>query len=266
MNLKSIKRKAKNSWLLLKHFQNPFLIPFARMGWINIPYCSYKVRKNGYDYSMLGRLLGGDHRILREVLVEETYRPVLELLPFKPLRVVDIGAHIGAFIIWLHRHRGINEAFCFEPDSDSFSLCQFNLHQNGYDKVRLHRQAVGGTTRESKIWIDPVAHARSSLNRTRHSSPTQHSTIQVLALNEWLEKTPGNFDLLKLDCEGSEWEMLECCPTAFARFSIIVAEVHRDPEGKHDIQDFAAVLGQHGFTTVSCAGLYIGRNSDATKL
>ena len=207
MNLKSIKRKAKNSWLLLKHFQNPFLIPFARMGWINIPYCSYKVRKNGYDYSMLGRLLGGDHRILREVLVEETYRPVLELLPFKPLRVVDIGAH-----------------------------------------------------------IDPVAHARSSLNRTRHSSPTQHSTIQVLALNEWLEKTPGNFDLLKLDCEGSEWEMLECCPTAFARFSIIVAEVHRDPKGKHDIQDFAAVLGQHGFTTVSCAGLYIERNSDATKL
>jgi FkbM family methyltransferase len=259
MSLKSVMRKARNGWLLIKHFKNPFLILFARLGWINVPYSSFSVRKSGIEYNLVGRLLGGDHRILREVLVEQTYRSVLELLPPKPLRVVDIGAHIGAFILWLNQQHRVNGAFCFEPDAESFTLCQFNLSQSGYDNIRLHRQAIGGSTRESKIWIDPSAHARSSIYKDRHATVSRHGKIQIVALNEWLEKIGGDFDLLKMDCEGSEWEILESCPEAFERFSIIVAEIHRDPIGKRNIQDFAAALSEHGFTTVSCGPLYIGR-------
>jgi FkbM family methyltransferase len=267
MNLKSLRQKAKHYGQLIKHFQNPVLILFVRLGWIDIKYCSYHIRKDRIDYDMLARARGGDLWILREVLVEETYRPVLKLLPPRPIRVLDIGAHIGAFTIWLHRQHGVHEAFCFEPDSDSFSLCQFNLQQNGCNGVRPYQQAIGGSTRESEIWMDTVTHARSTLHKRVTSSAPQYSNVQVIALNEWLEEVQGNFDLLKMDCEGSEWEILDAAPAAFTRFSIIVAEIHADPNGKRTINDFAIALSQHGFKTVSSDKLYIGRcNADAARL
>ncbi len=258
-NLKLISNKGKQYYQLFKHFRNPLLVFLARLGWIKIAYCSYHIHKNGIDYSMLGRARGGDLWILREVLVEETYRPILELLPAGPLRILDVGAHIGSFTIWLHRRHGVNEAFCFEPNSDSFSLCQFNVGQNGCDNVWLSRQAMGGSTRESEMWADPITHARSSLHRRATSSTTQQQRVQVIALNEWLEKVQGSFDLLKMDCEGAEWEMLKAAPAAFTRFSIIVAEIHEDPDGQQNIGDFAAALSRHGFSTVHCDGFYIGR-------
>jgi len=263
---KLIRNKAKQYYQLLRHFRNPILVLLARLGWINIAYCSYHIRKNGIDYSMLGRARGGDLWILREVLVEETYRPILELLPAGPLRILDVGAHIGTFTIWLHRQHGVNEAFCFEPNADSFSLCQFNIGQNGCNNVWLSRQAMGGSTRESEMWVDTITHARSSIHRRETSSATQQK-VQVIALNEWLEKVQGSFDLLKMDCEGAEWEMLKADPVAFTRFSIIVAEIHDDPDGKYKIEDFAAALDRHGFTTVRCDDLYVGRrNSNTDRL
>jgi FkbM family methyltransferase len=259
MNLKSIRTKAKHSWQLIKHFQHPLLVPLARLGWIKVDYCSFRVRKGKVEYTVLGRPLGGDHRILREVLVDETYRPLLELLPQEPVRLIEIGAHIGAFTIWLHRQHGIGEAFCFEPDLESFALCQFNLTRNGSGNFRLHRQAIGGTTRECEIWIDPVAHAKSSLLSKRASSASQQSKVQVIAFSEWLEQVEGDFDVLKMDCEGSEWEILDATPAAFARFSIIIAEIHGDPNGERNICDFASALARNGFATVSSDRLYIGR-------
>jgi len=120
---------------------------------------------------------------------------------------------------------------------------------------------MGGSTRESEMWVDTITHARGSLHRRETSSTTQHRRVQVIALNEWLETVEGSFDLLKMDCEGSEWEMLKAAPTAFTRFSIIVAEVHTDPDGKSGIQEFAAALRRQGFTALSCDGLYIGRRN-----
>ena len=264
MNLKSIMTKAKHGLATIKHFQHPFVVPLARLGWIKLDYCSFCVRKKRVDYTLLGRPLGGDHRILREVLVDEVYRPILELLPRRPVRLVEIGTHIGAFSIWLHRQHGISEAFCFEPDLESFALCQFNLGRNGSGNFKLHRQAVGGTTRETKMWIDPGAHAKSSLLGERVNFAGQQRNVDVIAFSEWLEQTPGDFDVLKMDCEGSEWEIIDAGAAVFTRFSVIVAEIHQSLKGNRDINDFAAGLNHHGFRTMSSTGLYIGLRSSGS--
>jgi hypothetical protein len=62
-----------------------------------------------------------------------------------------------------------------------------------------------------------------------------------------------------MDCEQSEWEMLDAAHAAVTGFSIVVAEMHCDPDRNRSIEDFAAVLTQHGFTTLSGDGLYVGR-------
>jgi FkbM family methyltransferase len=265
----SLYKKGRVVGYWFKYFQNPLLILLTRLGWIKVAYCSYHIRKEQCVYEMLGRPVsnaGGDLMVLREVLIEETYKSILELLPPRPIRIVDVGANIGAFTIWLHRQCGVLEGFLFEPDLDSFSICQFNLNQNGCDDIRLDRQAIGGITREAEMWVNSAQPARSSLCRQSLNGRTQKT--HVISLSDWLKTVPGDLDLLKLDCEGSEWEILDAGAKAFSRFGLVVAEVHRDLSGKHDIGDFPASLTKHGFTTLRwdarSNGLYIGRRDSCS--
>jgi len=214
---------------------------------------------------MLGRPVsasGGDISILREVLIDETYKAILPLLPSTPLRVVDIGANIGTFTVWLHGERSIREGFCFEPDPDSYNLCRFNIERWECGDVSVYPLGVGETTRDAEIWSVPNRPAQVSIYR-RENSDRNTQKIQIVGFNDWLDRHVGDFDLLKSDCEGSEWEIIESAEGALRRFHIIVAEVHSDPTGRHQVGDFPQMLSRQGFTTVRWDGheygLYVGR-------
>ncbi len=202
--------------------------------------------------------------VLREVLVEETYRDVLPLLPQKGLRVVDIGANLGSFTIWLSHTAKVDEAFCFEPEPDSFRLLQLNLANNGCGFARALGNAVGGESREAQIALNRRNPGATNIYGTDpNPNRPQGNQIQVVAFSEWLRQTPGVFDVLKMDCEGSEWEILRATSESeFARFDAIVAEVHPDPEGLHAIENFPELMGSRGFRAVRwdrrLVGLYVG--------
>lgn len=131
------------------------------------------------------------------------------------------------------------------------------------EKARQYWQIVGGKTRETEIWMDAQTSARNSLYE-RKTSSSKRSKIQVIALQEWLETIQRPFDLLKMDCEKAEWQMLKATPTSFTRFPIIVAEIHRNPNGSQQMKEFIATLSQCGVRTVSCDGLYIGQRHVAS--
>ena len=244
---------------LWRHFDSPLFVLASRMGWPALSHFSYQLSVDGVDYSMLGRPTHGDLGVMREVLIEQTYKQLLPLLPSRPLRVVDVGAHIGSFTVWLHRTHGLSEAFCFEPDVDSFTICEFNLRRNGCPAT-VQQRALGGRTREEDFWSDATTAARHSLQRRSTSSTAAARRVQVVGFAEWLRTVPGRFDVLKLDCEGAEWELLDEAADAFSRFDVIVAEVHHDPTGaERDARSIGTLLANKGFTTVSTAGLYLAR-------
>jgi FkbM family methyltransferase len=248
--------KAKHSFSMFRHFRSPALTFLVRLGFLKVDYCSYRLRKNGYSYGLLGRPLGGDHRIIREVLIDETYAPILPILPNKPLRALDIGAHIGSFMIWLSAHKTVGEAYCFEPEPDSFNLCRFNLAQQA--NVQVIRTALGGKTRRSAIFIDPAAHGRSTIiEGMGRPANTQAADTMILSLADWMADRPNTWDLLKMDCEGAEWEILRACPEAFSRFSVIVAEIHHDPVEHRTSADFASAIQELGFKIVPNNRLFL---------
>src|SRR5207248_8127908 len=95
---------------IIRHFQNPFLIILLRVGLIRLPYFSYRIRKGAHQFTMLARPTTtsmADLFVLREVLLDETYKDVLPFLDGGSLRVVDIGANLGSFTIWLHHKIGL---------------------------------------------------------------------------------------------------------------------------------------------------------------
>jgi hypothetical protein len=91
----------------------------------------------------------------------------------------------------------------------------------------------------------------------------------VIAFEKWLREIEGGFDLLKMDCEGAEWEIIrDTDPQQFARFQVAVVEVHNDPEHKQSVPEFKQSMENLGFRTVrwdnKSHGLYVGTRNAAT--
>jgi FkbM family methyltransferase len=252
---------------IFRNFRNPFMVSALRLGWYRLPLFNYRITKGKACYEMLARPAAIDHSdlsILRSVLVEEEYGELLPLLPAGPLRIVDIGANLGAFTLWLERQRGLGEAFCFEPDPGSFNLCRFNLAHNRCPAARVIPKAVGGQGREIEMYVNSARPGSVTIYGQPSSPAAEKCHVEVVAFGEWLKTVTGDFDVLKMDCEGAEWEIFRHTPPEqFRRFRRIIAEVHGDPaQPPASIAEFRRLAEAAGFTTVRddnhVHGLYLG--------
>jgi FkbM family methyltransferase len=259
--------RLKLAMTLWRHFENFWLILLIRLRIVRLPYFLYRIRGEGRAYSMLGRPTAsssGDIFVLREVLVDEIYKDAVASVNGEDLRIVDIGANIGAFMVWSNTVFRLREAFCFEPEPESFRLLGFNLSQNGCTTVRTYPFAVGGTPRMVKLAVNKNVPAAANIY---DEAQNDGQMVAVISFCDWLGKTEGDFDLLKMDCEGAEWEIvrhMDC--QQIARFQTVLVEVHPDPENQQAIADFEPAMKKLGFETVrwdnKSFGLYVGRRKD----
>lgn len=248
-----------------RHFQNPWLIILLRLGFIKLPYFPHQIRKGAHRYTLLARPTTtscADLFILRDVLLAETYKDILPLLPKKNLRILDVGANLGSFTLWLHRQTGVREAFCFEPEIDSFRLLNFNLALNECAAAKAIPCAIGGETRTAKLALKASSPGGTSLYAD-YTTRADARSVSVVSLEEWLRGVAGDFDLLKMDCEGSEWEIMDKTDARlFARFPVLLAEVHGDPVHNRPPAEFRRLAEKRGYRTVRSDdkyhGLYIG--------
>ena len=110
---------------------------------------------------------------------------------------------------------------------------------------------MGGQARKVRMALKQDSPGGTSIYQAGAAEQAGSGEVEVLALGDWLEQTGGAFDLLKLDCEGAEWEILRrTSPSAFARFGALVAEVHDDPEEASPVERFGALAEACGFRTV----------------
>lgn len=261
--------RVKPVFQIRRHFKNPWLIILLRLGVIKLPYFLYQIRKENRSYAMLARPTTtsmADLFVLREVLVEEAYKDVLPLLTRKNIRLLDIGANLGSFTIWMHRVLGVREAFCFEPEPDSFRLLNFNLSLNDCTTAKTVGCAVGGESRMTRMSLKKGSPGGTTLYADYSARP-EAKPVPVVALEEWLSGVEGDFDLLKMDCECSEWEIVDkTAPRQFARFPILLAEVHSDPVSNRPVGEFKRLMENLGYRTVRwdnrTQGLYVGIRDD----
>ena len=264
-NLRAQWDHVKSVFQIRRHFQNPWLIVLLRLGIIKLPYFLHRLQKGPHSYAMLARPTTtscADLYTLRDVLLDEAYRDVLPLLPEKNLRLLDIGANLGSFTLWLHRQVGVREAFCFEPEIDSFRLLNFNLALNDCTTAKTIQCAIGGETRTAKLALKKSSPGGTNLY-VDYSACVDARSVSIVALEEWLRGIEGDFDLLKMDCECSEWEIVDKTdPQQFERFPVLLAEVHSDPVRNRPVTEFERLVENLGYHTVrwdnKYHGLYIG--------
>lgn len=146
-----------------------------------------------------------DVLIPAETFLDKNYEP---LFKFKrpPKVIVDLGSHVGDFIIWASRRYGPTKIVAVEMDASIFRIANKNIKLNKLEnKIVIINKAVH---LENNISINmqkiPLLTAASLEVKGKGSS-----RIKTISLEE-IYKLSGNkvIDYLKIDIEGAEKYLL----------------------------------------------------------
>ena len=183
-----------------------------------------ELRQTGLKFKVRGKM---DVWSLKETLLDRFY----ERFGFAVQdgwTVVDIGGGIGDYTIFAAYGRPNAQVLAFEPFPESFQLLRENLDLNQIDNVEIFSQAVSsqeGTLQFGSPSSDPLS------MQTAHGllAPAGHA-LQVPAVSlASIINGPagGRIDLLKLDCEGAEYDiLLNSTPAVLEKIDRIVMEYH----------------------------------------
>jgi FkbM family methyltransferase len=144
--------------------------------------------------------------------------------------VIDVGANIGVFSIYAAECARGGRVYAFEPNPESLRYLKKNVDASRLGNVVVFPTAVAGGTGERLLHVRPGNLLVSSL--ARGSPGDGEIRVRCVSLDEVMEVNGiTQCDLLKLDCEGSEYEILQnCSPKTLGRVERIVGEFHEGPD------------------------------------
>lgn len=123
--------------------------------------------------------------------------------------VVDAGAHVGLFSIWMTRQNPQRRIIALEPFAENYHCLRANLESAGAARVEAHQMGVGGAV---KVGCMQAVGERSidHLLKPANDDASDRSTFQVLTLGDILEMAEDSrISFFKIDVEGAEREMFE---------------------------------------------------------
>ena len=172
------------------------------------------------------RFRGSDEQALCEVLVDREYAFLTNLLSATPVpTILDIGAHIGTFAIWVFSVNPKARVLSVEADPRTYWVTELNVAaftEGGTDWQVIHGAAAGEDG--GVLHLSDVGPSMS-----HHIDP--HGTVEVhgKSLTRLLDRIApdgASVDLVKIDIEGSEEAFLCAAPDALKRVKSLVIELH----------------------------------------
>jgi len=137
--------------------------------------------------------------------------------------IIDIGAHIGLFSLLVSKSCPNGKIFSYEPIKKNFNLLINNLESNKLKNVFPFNLAVSKESSKIKLFLDSDDSAHSLFGKNN-----EFETVQSISLDKIFDT--NNIDsckILKLDCEGAEYEIIESLPKQyFTRIENIIMEYH----------------------------------------
>ena len=119
--------------------------------------------------------------------------------------VLDVGANIGVATIWFSERCPLARIFAVEPSSEASARLLRNINRNGLgNRVSVLTVALGEGGR-------PLYLVFGEHSGVSHTDTEPHDGSQMVwsaDLKTILEIVGGHVDVMKLDCEGAEYDII----------------------------------------------------------
>ena len=170
------------------------------------------------------------------------YNEVYDDPHIKGSTIIDVGAFIGDTPIYFAL-KGAKRVVALEPMPLTYKICIENVKLNGLeDKIEVRNIAVGAKTGYIALFqVDKL-----SLTSFQTGHEIRVPSVRLSALINKIEESEKNNIILKMDCEGCEYESI---PEAInsgtlLKVSLVMVELH----GKlRQIMRIIQLLKQYGF-------------------
>lgn len=192
--------------------------------------------------------------ILKEVFVEKEYN----LLSNENFVVFDIGMNIGISSLFFGLQQNITQIYSFEPVVPTYNQALYNLELNPTisNKIEAFNFGLGGFTRTEKVLFNAQSKGNcgirleSSLVIDKENSNEIEIYIKNVSevLPELISKHSKQKIVLKIDCEGAEYEILQKLSNDKVLNTIDVLLIEWHDKGATIIEE---LLVANGFFVVS---------------
>lgn len=164
-----------------------------------------------------------DEMALREVLIDQEYAFLRDWLkPVASPKVIDIGAHIGTFAMWLATAKASAELISVEADPATHRLAERNVAAHLSGARVLHR--AGGAADDTVLRLSVEGPSMS--HRIAPTGGVEVRSISLTTLVKMAAGAGGRVNLVKIDIEGSEEALLCANPEILRDIDAIVIELH----------------------------------------
>ena len=196
----------------------------------------------------------GDAMTLAEIFLDDCYVRDLTLPP-NPV-IIDVGGFIGDFSLYAVRRLNARRVIVCEPSPRNWELLLKNIVNNGYeDRIEPVNKAVtdGGN---AMMNIDAPDEYQCMVSAYCPSEQLL-SAVSGISLGQLLrDHAVESVDLLKIDCEGGEYAILESTPAdVLSRVRNIVFEYHDIDGGWAKLESVKQRLHREGYALHMRRGL-----------
>lgn len=214
-------------------FKNPFPLIYHYFNLTSPPEKRIQLR-NGSEVILSGH--GLDIVVLFQVFCERVY-------PTDGATVVlDLGANIGLFSLYA-AFGGAEKIYAFEPNREAYRCMLENIRRNHLQKViAAYNYAV--TSKSNEVVTIPKAASPQNHIAYGDFNNDEYESVNTISLNDIVSKESIScVDLLKMDCEGSEYDIIAgMSESTFSKINRIILEYHDGKAGEID-ENFK----RHGF-------------------
>jgi FkbM family methyltransferase len=223
---------------LVGGFKKPWQVVGLFLGLTRALPAEVVLRRSGWRFSVRSAM---DVWIIKETCIDNDYMSGSDFNP--AWTVVDIGAGLGDFTVLAAKACPEGLVHAYEPLSQSYRLLVHNLAINHIDWVICFEEVAGRAGQR----LRPADHAKEAVS-TSFVERGGASSVPAVDLSEILDRLPDSeCDLMKIDCEGCEFELLlNAGRDQLSRIRRITIEAHDGYFG-HSTTELISHLEKNGF-------------------
>ena len=139
-------------------------------------------------------------KLFKEIFLHDEYF-LRKICKDRIFKIVDIGANVGYFSLTARSFFPLAEIHAYEPSKSNFRFLEENALNFNF---KPYLSAVGKESCFGNILESGDAGCLSNFHKD------DSGTCQMTSFSKVITRFSGNIDLLKLDCEGWEYELLSC--------------------------------------------------------
>jgi FkbM family methyltransferase len=201
-----------------------------------------------YDLRLSYQLNKDAVHILQEIFLKSMYEYSFNE---NPKVVIDIGGHYGYFALYATRKFGSNcRILSVEPSFSNIRIFNKNIASANVKNVTLVEGALSGEDSQRDLYL---SHSQNhSLYQDYSPVKLGSENINCFTLKSLLDKyNLDQIDLLKMDCEGSEHEiLLQSDKVTLSRIHYLFVEMHHITHDTYSIEKTLNHLKTNHFQTL----------------